>query len=234
MPRRDPSIARLTEDERAVMAAAWEGRSKSEAGAVNAFEHIARALELLEAPAAVVRLARRAIADERRHIEIGRRVASAYSGIELPQPRLRTVRAPVYRGASPRVQALLRVIGQCCFNETTACAYARHALSIATAPLVRAALREITADEIDHARVGWAALAAAPPQLRNDIAAWIPSIIESHLAGWHKAMVEWPATLRTHGMPPRRDAVRVVDRTLEDLILPGLADFGVPVRYIAG
>jgi len=229
MPRRDPSIARLGDDHRALMAAAWEGRSKAEAGAVNAFEHIARALELIGSPEAVVRLARRAIADERRHIEIGRRVASAYSGVELPQPRLRTVRAPVYRGAGRRVQALLRVIGQCCFNETTACAYARYALSIATAPLVRAALREIVADEIDHARIGWAALAAAPLELRRDTAAWLPSIIESHLAGWHKAMAEWPAPLRAHGMPRRRDALRVVDRTLADLILPGLAGLGVAV-----
>ena len=229
MPRRDPSIAELADDERALMAGAWEGRAMSEEGAVNSFEHIARALELIEAPEAVVRLARRAIADERRHIEIGRRVASAYSGFELPRPRLRTVRAPVYRGAGRRVQALLRVIGQCCFNETTECAYARHALSIATAPLVRAALREIVADEIDHARIGWAALAAAPLELRKEGAAWLPTIIETHLAGWHKAMVEWPASLRAHGMPPRREAVRVVDRTLSDLILPALADLGMSV-----
>lgn len=211
------------------MAAAWEGRAKSEAGAVNVFEHIARALELIESPVAVVRLARRAIADERRHIEIGRRVASAYRGVELPQPRRRTVRAPVYRGAGRRVQALLRVVAQCCLNETTACAYARYALSIATAPLVRAALREIVADEIDHARIGWAALAAAPAELRNEAAMWLPPVIESHLAGWHKVMVEWPAPLRAHGMPSRRDAVRVVDRTLANLIVPGLIALGVPV-----
>jgi len=230
MPEHDASIALLKDRHREIMSAAWGGRSSSEAKTMNAFEHITRSLEAIEAPAAVVGLSRRAIDDERRHIEIGRRVASAYERESLPSPPLRKVRPPMYRQASRRLQALLRVISHCCLNETTACAYAQYSLSIARAPLVRAALREILADEIDHGRVGWAALAAAPPRLGADAAKWLPRLIKTHLTGWHASLVEWPAPLHAHGMPSKRAARRLVDRTMRDVILPGFAAYGIRIR----
>jgi hypothetical protein len=92
---------------------------------------------------------------------------------------------------------------------------------------VRAALREILADEIDHGRVGWAALAAASPELRAAAGKWLPQLIETHLKGWHDSLVEWPAPLHAHGMPSKRAALRLVDRTMRDVILPGFAAYGM-------
>jgi len=230
MPEHDASIALLKDRHREIMGAAWGGRSSSEVRTMNAFEHITRSLEVIEAPDAVVGLSKRAIDDERRHIEIGRRVASAYERAEVPVPRMRNMRLPVYEGTSRRLQALLRVISHCCLNETTACAYAQYSLSIARAPLVHSALREILADEIDHGRVGWAAVAAAPPRLREEAVKWLPRIIKTHLAGWRASLVEWPAPLHAHGMPPKRSALRLVNSTMTEVILPGLAAWGMRAR----
>lgn len=230
MPDHDASIRQLTDDERQCVADVWAGRCVSEAGAVAAFAHIVESLEVMEAPAAVVSLGRRAIADERRHIEICRRVASAYEGVSLSSPAPRTIQPPVYDDGDCLLQALLRVIGQCCLNETTACAFARQCRLIAKAPLVRAALREILADEVDHARIGWAALASAPAALRQRVAVWLPQLITSHLAGWRVAAVKSSAALIAHGIPATREAAQIVSGTMDDLILPGFAALGVPLQ----
>lgn len=101
---------------------------------------------------------------------------------------------------------------------------------IATAPLVRAALRELLADEIDHARIGWAALSTAPASLRRSIAALLPDLIASHLAGWRVAAVESSAALIAHGIPSAQAARQVVSGTMDDLILPAFAALGVPLQ----
>lgn len=212
------------------MAEVWAGRCSSESGAASAFDHVAESLQVMRAPEPVVNLARRAVTDERRHIEICRRVASAYRGERFPSPRERRVRPPMYDVDDPGLQALLRVTGQCCLNETTACAYARCSFAGARAPLVRAALREILADEIDHARTGWAALATAPAELREGLGRLLPNLIEHHLSGWFGSLFEFSPVLVAHGMPSRQDAEEAVIETLEETILPGFEALGVPVH----
>jgi hypothetical protein len=101
---------------------------------------------------------------------------------------------------------------------------------IAKAPLVRAALREILADEVDHARIGWAALAVAPAALRQRVAVWLPELITAHLAGWRMAAVQSSAALIAHGIPAAREAAQIVSGTMDDLILPGFAALGVPLQ----
>lgn len=230
MPDHDASIAKLADAERQLVADVWAGRCVSEAGSVDAFVHIGESLEVLRAPMPIVRLGRRAVADEGRHIEICRRVASAYEGVSVSSPPARTIRPPVYDEDDHVLQALLRVIGQCCLNETTACAFARHCLLIAKASLVRAALREILADEVDHARIGWAALSTAPLALRRRAAVWLPELIASHLGSWRVAAIESSDALIAHGIPMQQDATEVVNVAMSQLILPGFAALGVPVQ----
>jgi hypothetical protein len=234
MPTDDPSIGELVQEDRRQMADVWAGRCDAEVRSVPAFALIAESLMLMDAPVAVVSLAQRAVDDERRHIEICRRTASAYQRTELRPPPAASLHPPVYAGADRIQLALLRVIAQCCLNETTACAFARLCLSIATVPIARAPLREIIADEIDHARVGWAALASAPPALRTSIAPWLPDLITTHLDAWSIAAIESSPALRVHGIPSRTAALLVVREVMDDVILPGFAELGVPLRLRAG
>lgn len=220
-PERDPAIEDLSDADRRQIASVWAGRCHAEVDSVAAFGHIAESLERIAAPPAVIALAKRAISDERRHIEICRRVASAYAGAEMKAPPLRAMQTPAHAGADGATRALLHVIGQCCLNETTACAFAHHSYRIATAPLVRAATREIFADEIDHARIGWAALAATPHSLRGRAASWMPKLIESHVHAWRVAAIDSPPSLIAHGAPLQADARRIVSDALDQLILPG-------------
>jgi hypothetical protein len=227
LPSHDGSIDALSALDRKRVENIWTGRCFSEVRSVSAFEHVAASLEILDGPKAAIALARRAVDDERRHIEICRRVASAYAPAELPVPVPMAIDAPSYGGADRVLEALLRVVGQCSLNETTACAFARHCLSIASAPLVRAALRDLFAAEIDHARIGWLALASAPAELRKAAAEWMPRILDAHLAAWSDAAVDSSPALLAHGVPAKETAQQIVRDTLDGLILPGLALLGI-------
>lgn len=229
-PDEDPAIAALAPRDRQILANVWTSRIRSEAIGVQAFEYVVESLGELRAPDEIVGLARRAVDDEARHAEICRRVASAYRGAEVPAATPPPLRTPDHGGAAPDLRRLLHLLGQCCFHETTGSVFLERCLALATGAMAHAALRELLADEIDHARIGWATLARTPAPVRAALGPWVRPLLEADYRVWSGGG-DFPSSpaLAAHGCPANAVAVEAAHTAARDLILPGLAAAGIDV-----
>lgn len=216
------------------VAEVWLARAASERRVADSFVVVRAALIALGADAALIALADRAIDDEMRHAEISRIVASRYAGRELAHPPRLALAVPRHDGVSASARHVLHVVGQCAINETIASVYLENALAFATAPLARVALRELLADEIDHARIGWAVAGAASPDARRALGVELPRMCVANLRMWRapRGVPEGPE-LAAHGAPPPESVERGLLVAFRELVVPGFASIGVETAPIA-
>jgi len=222
-----PLDVALSDEDRALVVQAWLGRSAAERRAGDSFLVIRDALRARREPAPLIDLATRAIDDEHRHAEICRVVASRYAGRELPAPPELALSVPAHEGAAPELRHSLHVIGQCALNEPAASAFLEACLARAEVPLARAALRELLSDEIDHARIGWAHLAAAKAEHRRALAPWLPRLVRAYVEEWSRSFAPPPEKdLSAHGVPSRDVIVAAVEAAMREVVWPGLSHVG--------
>jgi hypothetical protein len=111
---------------------------------------------------------------------------------------------------------LLEVVVTCCLGETLNVVLLQDELETCPDQL-RATTRRLLSDELTHARIGWAALAAsAKRRSLADLNAPVTSSLSAALA--HQGQ---PATMTSE----RR--ATLLDAALAEVILPGLARFGI-------
>ena len=229
LPESDDTIEELTAAEREAVGASWSSRAANELATAQTFGMLSTMLVPRGVDPEVTWLAARAVADEVRHAEICRTVAAAYLAKPVEWPQARTLEAPRFGSTSPELGTTLFIVLQCCMNETIAGAYLRACQNDARGPLVRAALRELLRDEIDHARLGWAHLAS--PHLsktaRRHVAAAIPNLLQSCRSLWLDEKRTERPTPSGHGCVPNAALPRIVDDAIEELVLPGLRHVGV-------
>jgi hypothetical protein len=208
----------------------WLRRASAELGAGLAFAHLDAVLADLGADPAVRALAARAVDDERRHAEICRHLAGAYLAAEVDLPPPVPESPPADSAPSDELRQTIRVVSLSCVSETVACAFLDRCRAEATCALVRAALRALFADEIDHARLGWAHLASArvTGRLRRALGACLGPLLEASLAPWRAVAAAEAPAFPGHGRPAAATIRRVVDEAVADLVLPGLARLGIP------
>lgn len=232
LPEHDPHIETLDGDTRRELGAIWAERASSELRAGSGFALLVTELYAIGADTTVLRLATRAAHDEVRHAELCRRVAEAYLGEEVAPPRAKRVAMPEHDGADETLRAHLHVIGLCCINETLAAGFVEACLEHTQAPLVRAVQREHLADEVEHARVGWAHLAsdAVSSELKGELSSWLPRLLRSNLGLWKQSLTKLPEQgAPAHGYPPRAELLQALDTSLREVILPGFRHVEVPV-----
>jgi hypothetical protein len=225
----DDSIAELSSMQRRTLAEVWLGRAASERRVSDAFVVVRDALVSLDAAAELVELATRAVDDEMRHAELSRDVASRYADEALAHPPRLVLAVPAHSGARERLRHVLHIVGQCAFNETIASAFLEAALVEATAPLARAALRELLSDEIDHARMGWALLGSLDRATLRDVERWLPALAIANLRMWRETNRTYgsDATLAAHGAPRVDTVEHALLLAFRDLILPGFEHLGL-------
>ena len=225
----DDTIAELSPLQRLTLADVWLGRAASERRVSDSFVIVRDALVSLGAAEELVDLATRAIDDEMRHAELSREVASRYAREPLAHPPRLVLAIPLHAGASERLRHVLHVVGQCAFNETIASTFLEAALVETTAPLARAALRELLSDEIDHARIGWALLGSLERELLNDVERWLPAMAIANLRMWRETNRTYgsDASLAAHGAPHVESVEKALLLALRDLILPGFEHLGL-------
>jgi hypothetical protein len=196
----------------------------------DSFEVIHAALVRRSAGTQLVELAARAIDDEYRHTELSRAVASRLAGVSLDAPPRLRLEVPRHRGAEPALRDTLFVVGHCLFNETTASAFLEVCIAHATGAVARAALLELLSDEIDHARIGWAWLAAVDARTRAEVGRWLLPMAYTNLRMWRSVnppSPEHPEALGRHGAPaPSAIEAGLVD-ALRSLVVPGLAELDI-------
>jgi hypothetical protein len=120
-----------------------------------------------------------------------------------------------------------------CVNETIASAWLEESLRTATVPAARAVIRELIADDIHHARLGWGHLGSAfvAKDARKALGDWLPQLLEHAAKPWTRSSRDTIVEgVPSHGVPSAETTHGVVGTTLRTVVLPGFASLGVPIK----
>lgn len=197
------------------------------------FARLAGWLDRAGFPVALSDLAARASMDEQRHAARCEELAQGFgTSLDHLPPAAPPVLAP--EGLSPRATVLYEAVAACCVTETGSVGVLTALLGEVRGGRLRRVLRELTADEVGHSRLGWAVLSAEPDRAAAAaLSPWVPAM----LAGSIEADLFEPGppededdALLELGVLPRALRREVFVRTTLDVVLPGLAEGGVDPR----
>lgn len=236
LPLDDPSVDALDGATRERLSLQWEVRATAELRVASVFAVLIRELLETGADPPVLQICARAVSDEVRHAEICRLLAERYGAREVAWPAPGATPMPPHARAPERLRPTLRAVAMGCINETIASAWLEASLKGATAPLARAAIRELMADDVHHARLGWAHLASERivPRTRREIAAWVPRLLETAAKPWLDGAVGDDPGVPDHGVPSAEATRAIVHSTVRDVILPGLETLGLDITPARG
>lgn len=210
----------------------WRHRHRIELEAARRFDALAARLATQRASAAVVRMAQEAAADERRHADLCTELVCRYGGAP-PEATSAGVASIAPRGLDEREALLYEVVALCCVTESLSAALLLTMVEQATDRFAGDAMRSILRDEVQHARIGWAHL-AAEHQLgaRDVVGPHLPAILATtvneelfSLRPEHENQDE----LGGLGSLSRQDAARIFTETMQAVVFPGLQRFGVDI-----
>lgn len=172
--------------------------------------------------------------EERRHGELCGAVVEALGGDARARAR-RHPALPTHPRVGRREAALRNVLSVCCLSETVAVALiAAERLEMPAGDL-RDLLTQILADEVGHARFGWALLRDVAPTLDADVRARLGAYLS--LAFAHLESHELAHLPREAAPPPEAaalglcngvDARALFVDTVREVIVPGLEALGLP------
>lgn len=223
-------------DVASTVAALWRSRAAAE-GSVHAYAaRIQRDLRLVDAAQPVVDLAARMVADEARHVGVCLEVATRFDGHTVPTPPPRAIDDAVL-DAPADLQPLLRLVGSCCIGETVAVVWIDRSAEPVTDPWLRETLRAHLADEVHHARLGWAHLASGRVSDRDRarLAAELPRLLEASLSAWRWFPSTWPRDgFPAEGLPSHATTFAAIDEAVREVVLPGFARHGVDPAGVRG
>ena len=219
----------MSEAYRRIAGEAWAFRARVETEAARRFSRLASAIAAFDPLSPVPALMERAAQDEEKHAALCAALAASYG--EAPAPARDETIAP--RTLDARAAVLYEVVAACCISETESVTTLTTLLAQDADPPVRAALREIARDEVKHGRMGWAHLAR---EAASSDVSFLSPFIPAMLSGsvdvglFAAAGPELESTeLFRHGLLPHSTRRAIFAGTLEDVVFPGLATFGVDV-----
>ncbi len=221
----DAAIDELSPEHRRIVARVWSHRAESEMTAAVAFTELTRDLFASPADARVRFLAAQAVAEEIRHSEVCRRLASRYAGRDLPLPAPRAFAAGRFGDCPEPVNRTLRVVLLSSVNETIGSAMLSACLEAAEPASVREVLRFLLRDEINHARVGYAHLASpfVNDEHRNHVRAATPTLLSVARQAWYAPDAGLPDSVPPgHGCLSPEGLRDIVEDAIVNLVEPGL------------
>ena len=229
MPEHDPVIEATPPELRAEVAHTWERRAHEELKVAATFSILARELLETGADPLVLAIASRGVHDEVRHAEVCRSLAARYRGGEVGWPREVIVESPPERG-DRALRVAFHAVSMACVNEAIASAFLASSLEGARSPSARAAVGELLADEVEHARLGWIFLAKQPPAILRAIEANLLTLVKPVVHSWWEV---GPVTLidgaPEHGLPSVEMMRRCTVDGLRGIVLPAFEEIGVRV-----
>ncbi len=179
----------------------------------------------------------RTVRDELRHTRLCVAVGAAL-GAAAPAWDRAPLRARMAALPAPRLRAGALLLVEAAIGETVSSLLFRAGRRAAVEPLTRAALTSILGDEVRHARLGWAALAALWPALDDGERAALQREATAGLGGLERT-VALPALQRLEAGEPFDPAhaalgvlapaarVEAFYEAVERLVLPRLSRLGL-------
>jgi hypothetical protein len=209
---------------RARVASTWAFRTRAEIEATARFARVATELSEVGATQVVIRGAESASADEQRHRDLCAKLAAKWgepNALSHVPPRERIGRSEM----DPRDRLLWELVAVCCISETMNVALMTRCMEVVKDEEIRSTLHELLTDEVQHARLGWAHLAAERAagrgQFLGDVlplmleASVEPGFLEGTLA------VPWTDELYHYGELPWAELVHIYRDTLNFVVFPG-------------
>ena len=232
-PRLEPGL-------RAELARIWGERIPTEYRSITGFSTLSFDFIAAGAPVDLVAVCHRVCIDELRHTELAVKMVETYGGHLPPLPR-EISSMPADESLTAVAQACRSAILLSCLGETFACTELAMLRDRAVDPVVHGVLTVFLADEIVHARVGWAylahALKTADERTKREVAEAIPGYIAGIAANLF-GTADKPAVidvtnddprLGEHGVCSMREEQELYRAFVPDVFLPGLRAVGVPV-----
>jgi hypothetical protein len=209
---------------RARVASTWAFRTRAEIEAAARFARMATELSEVGATQVVIRGAEGASVDEQRHRDLCAKLAAKWgepnARAHVP-PRERIGRSEM----DPRDRLLWEVVAVCCVSETMNVALMTRCMEVVKDQEIRATLHELLKDEVQHARLGWAHLAAERAAGRGQfVGDVLPLILEASVEpGFLEGTlaVPWTDELYHYGELPLAELVQIYLDTLNLVAFPG-------------
>lgn len=240
------TVGELPRELRAGLAELWRARMVSEHRAIGIFHLFALDLLAAGAPAEVLSGVSRAALDEVRHAELMARLASLYGDAPAsPPPGI----PPLSEDYAITIdqQAAREALHLCVGSETFSAVLLQARRERATDPVVRDVLGVLLADEIHHARLGWAYLRAWLADdasgarlefMRGEIVPLFDDLTRAMFGDPRAlpapAIAEPLRPLATaHGWIAAREEYALYRAALDEVWAPGLRALGLPAEQLA-
>ncbi|MEM9188121.1 MAG: hypothetical protein AAGF12_03005 [Myxococcota bacterium] len=175
--------------------------------------------------------------DELRHGALCADVVTALGGTPTMEMNLESQPLPEHPGCTPLERVLRNAMFVGCLAETVAVAFTAEERELTTDPFVRRVIGQISADEVLHARFGWAFAKEAVPELddaaRTRTHRWL-SVAFAFLE--QESMREVPSAFppgelvaqgQSVGLCHNPETRRLFYETVADAIVPGLEALGL-------
>ena len=217
------AVEHVPADARAHLAALWQTRAVSESTVRVVFDQLVAGLTATGAHADIIALARHAADDEDRHAAICAELAAAYRGGPADVLAEPTTRLPDFT-PDARIRTALHAITLCCISESLACAFVEACISACDDPDLRKIHTRHLADEVRHARIGWAHVASLSDAERAAVEPFLEDILRAQVLGWEARIATLPVDgVPGHGYPPRATLIDVIRDAVREIVLPGFA-----------
>ena len=227
---RPTGLGAYTSHERDVLGRAWARDGCHEAASVASFSRFVLQLLALGAPASLVGRAQRAIADELEHASAFFGFASTLRGRPVGPGPLAVEGA--MDGQTDPVEIAVALAKEGCIAETISAMQLAAAAERAEDPMVRATLRSIADQELEHAELAWTALAwmliRAEDPVREAVAAAFAEAATAVPRATSDADGLCARTLRRAGRLSARERLGVAEGALADIIAPAAAQLMTP------
>ena len=211
----------------------WREREKTEREAASLFKHLGQGMRECGLPEDLVAMAEDASEDEIDHASRCREIIAECEFNEpLLEAKPRGLLGPKNLPLAKRVLYTSAAMG--CVTETMSTALLLEMKKRMDAPVIEKTVRAILGDEVNHSRLGWTHLAYYTQTAEADyLGEYLPRMFESLLiAESEESSEKRPEHCDVYGLGvlPRLTVERVFKQTLEEVIMPGFEEFGVPMQ----
>jgi hypothetical protein len=226
----DAQHAGRDETVRARVASTWAFRTRAEIEASARFARMATELAEVGASPVVVKGANDASSDERRHRDLCAKIAAdwgAPNALDFDPPKNRIGRSDM----PARDRLLWEMVAVCCISETMNTSLLTRCQEVAKDEAIGATLHELLTDEVNHARLGWAHLAAERAEGRGKfLGDVLPLMLEASVEPGFLEGTQvgaWTDAMFDYGELPWSELVQIYRDTLNVVIFPGLEAAGI-------